>query len=96
MYHFMDELNLKVGQWKTFYNRERVISSGKQQLADRSIITRPFTVDRQQGISLFGRIFPETLADITYHLSVLTGSGRGNFENDDDDFMYVGRFQWNF
>ena len=96
MYHFLDELNLKVGQWKTFYNRERVISSGKQQLADRSIITRPFTVDRQQGISLFGRIFPETLADITYHLSVLTGSGRGNFENDDDDFMYVGRFQWNF
>lgn len=96
MYHFFDELQLKVGQWKTFYNRERVISSGKQQLVDRSIINRPFTVDRQQGVSLFGRVFAESLADITYHFSVLTGMGRGAFENDDNHFMYVGRLQWNF
>ncbi len=88
--------NIKVGQWKTYYNRERVISSGKQQMVDRSIITRPFTLDRQQGVSFYGRLFETTLADFTYHVSVLTGTGRGARTNDDDDLMYVGRLQWNF
>lgn len=87
--------NIKIGQWKTFYNRERVISSGKQQLVDRSILTRPFTLDRQQGISFYGRLFEETPADFTYHVSVLTGMGRGATENDDNKLMYVGRLQWN-
>ncbi len=39
-------LNLKVGQWKVHYNRERVISSGQQQMFDRSIINPIFTLDR--------------------------------------------------
>lgn len=86
---------VKIGQWKTFYTRERVISSGKQQMVDRSIINRPFTVDRQQGIELYGRIFPERFFDLNYNLSVLTGTGRGRSFNDDSHLMYVGRFQWN-
>ncbi|WP_252723211.1 porin [Pseudotamlana agarivorans] len=86
---------IKVGQWKTYYNRERIISSGKQQMVDRSIITRPFTIDRQQGVSFFGRLFEASPADLTYHLSLLTGTGRGSTENDDNKLMYVGRLQWN-
>ena len=95
MFEKFQGFNIKVGQWKTFFNRERVISSGAQQLADRSIINRPFTVDRQQGISIYGRLFPEKRGDLTYHASMLTGMGRGALENDDDQFMYVGRLQWN-
>lgn len=87
--------NFKVGQWKTYYNRERVISSGKQQMVDRSIVTRPFTLDRQQGVEFYGRFFEGTLADLTYNMSVLTGTGRGISENDDNNLMYVGRIQWN-
>ncbi|PWI29297.1 porin [Flavobacteriaceae bacterium LYZ1037] len=90
-----DFFKIKIGQWKTYYNRERVISSGKQQMVDRSIINRPFTIDRQQGIEFYGRIFPQTLADFTYHLSILTGVGRGATVNDDNHLMYVGRLQWN-
>lgn len=90
-----DFFKIKVGQWKTVYSRERSISSGKQQMLDRTIINRPFTVDRQQGIEFSGRVFPETLADFTYHLSVLTGTGRGATTNDDNHLMYVGRLQWN-
>lgn len=86
---------VKVGQWKIYYNRERVISSGKQQMVDRSIINRAFTIDRQTGVSIYGRIFKETLADFTYHLTVATGTGRGNTFNDDEHLMYVGRLQWN-
>ncbi|MGJ5640935.1 porin [Formosa sp. S-31] len=90
-----DFFKIKIGQWKTYYNRERVISSGKQQTVDRSIITRPFTIDRQQGIEFYGRIFPETFADISYNLSLLTGMGRSATENDDQNLMYVGRLQYN-
>ncbi|WP_435139558.1 porin [Formosa sp. A9] len=88
-------LKLKVGQWKTYYNRERVISSGKQQMVDRSILTRPFTLDRQQGVEFFGRISANKYADFNYNLSVLTGMGRGATENDDSNLMYVGRLQYN-
>lgn len=90
-----DFFKFKIGQWKTYYTRERVISSGKQQLVDRSIINRPFTVDRQQGVELYGRIFPERLFDLSYNISVLTGTGRGSSSNDDEHLMYVGRLQWN-
>ncbi len=96
MFKKWKEMSIKIGQWKTYFNRERVISSGKQQMVERSIINRPFTIDRQQGISFYGRLFENSLTDITYHLSILTGTGRGATVNDDGHLMYVGRLQWNF
>lgn len=88
-------LKLKVGQWKTHYNRERIISSGKQQTVERSILTRPFTIDRQQGISIYGRLKGNGIADFNYWFSVLTGTGRGSTTNDDSHLMYMSRLQWN-
>ncbi|QDO95727.1 porin [Formosa sediminum] len=90
-----DFFKIKIGQWKTYYNRERVISSGKQEMVERSILTRPFTLDRQQGVEFFGRVSAHKYADFTYNLSVLTGAGRGATENDDDHLLYVGRLQYN-
>ncbi len=89
-------LSLRVGQWKVNYNRERVISSGRQELADRSHINPMFTVDRQQGIELFGRLSGGGAADFSYWAGVFTGTGRGSRSNDDDHSMWVGRLQWNF
>jgi phosphate-selective porin OprO/OprP len=86
----------KFGQWKTDYNRERVISSGQQQMVERSIITRPFTLDRQQGIAVYGNVGDESLANFSYWLSVLTGAGRGATTDPNNSLMYVGRLQWNF
>jgi len=88
-------LNVKVGQWKVEFTRERRISSGAQQLVDRSILNRNFTVDRQQGIELYGRLEGRGMADFSYWAAVLTGSGRGATENDDKNLMYFGRLQWN-
>jgi hypothetical protein len=88
-------LKLKAGQWKAHYNRERVISSGQQQMADRSLLTRPFTLDRQQGLSLYGRLRGGGGADVSYWASVFTGMGRGATENDDKYLMWMGRLQWN-
>ena len=42
-----DALTLRIGQWKSDHIRERVDSSGKQQLVERSISNYWFTVDRQ-------------------------------------------------
>jgi len=89
-------LKLKIGQWKAQYSRERVISSGKQQLADRSLINRAFTIDRQMGLSLFGHLKGSGLVDFNYWASVFTGMGRGSKVNDDNYLMWMFRGQWNF
>ncbi|WP_336515353.1 porin [Pollutibacter soli] len=88
-------LNFKVGQWKLEYSQERCISSGEQQMVDRSIINRPFTADRQQGIEVYGRLKKGTVADFNYWAALLTGMGRGETSNDDDNLMIFGRVQWN-
>jgi phosphate-selective porin len=90
-----DKIGIRVGQWKIDYNRERVDSSGRQQFVERSIVNRIFTIDRQVGVSLRGRLFEGTPADLRYYAGVFTGDGRG-VSNEDDNMMYVGRLQWNF
>ncbi|MCZ6799029.1 MAG: porin [Nitrospirae bacterium] len=86
---------LRIGQWKVNYNRERVDSSGKQQFIERSIVNTVFTLDRQIGAMLMGHLAPGTFADSWYYVGVFTGSGTGE-ANDDDNLMWLGRFQWNF
>ncbi|MEJ2232108.1 MAG: porin, partial [Nitrospirales bacterium] len=88
-------LQLRVGQWKINYNRERVDSSGKQQFVERSIVTSTFTIDRQMGAMLYGHLAPGTLLDSRYYVGVWNGSGRAE-ANDDANMMYMGRYQWNF
>jgi phosphate-selective porin len=89
-------LKVKFGQWKVEFTRERFISSGDQQLVDRSIINRPFTLDRQQGVTIYGHLKEKGIADFNYWAAVLTGTGRGATFNDDHKLMYFGRMQWNF
>lgn len=86
---------LWVGRGKVFYNDERVTSSANQQFVNRSIINDIFTVDRQQGVQLFGNLFPGTWHDISYYAGVFTGLGVSEGNNDDEKMMYSGRIQWN-
>lgn len=86
---------LWVGRGKVLYNDERVTSSGNQQFVNRSIVNDIFTVDRQQGVQLFGNLFPGTWHDISYYAGVYAGLGVGERNNDDDNMMYSGRLQWN-
>ena len=85
-----------MGQFKVEYNRERVDSSGAQQFVERSIVNRPFTIDRQTGPSVRGRLFAGSLADSRYAFGVFTGTGRGGGVDENRRPMYVGRWQWNF
>lgn len=88
-------LQLKVGQWKINYNTERYISSGKQQLADRSIANRYFTLDRQMGVLLKGNVFATKIASSSYNIGAFNGSGIGTV-NENGSFLLFARYQWNF
>ncbi|MCG8553933.1 MAG: OprO/OprP family phosphate-selective porin, partial [Proteobacteria bacterium] len=91
----IDEIGFRVGQWKINYNRERVDSSGRQTFVERSIVNRVFTIDRQVGVMLQGRLFKETPADLRYYAGIFNGEGRAT-NNDDGELMYMARIQWNF
>ena len=86
---------IRMGQWKVDFNRERVDSSGRQQFVERSIVNRIFTVDRQVGVQLRGRLFEGSGADLNYYAGVFNGEGR-SVKNSSDEHLYVGRLQWNF
>jgi len=90
-----DEFGIRVGQWKINYNRERVDSSGRQTFVERSIVNRIFTIDRQVGIMAQGRLFKKTHADMRYYAGIFNGEGRAT-NNDDNNMMYMARWQWNF
>jgi len=91
----MDEIGFRVGQWKVNYNRERVDSSGRQTFVERSIVNRIFTIDRQVGAMVKGRLFKGTPAYINYYAGIFNGEGR-SVNNNTTDMMYMGRVQWNF
>jgi phosphate-selective porin len=88
-------LQLRVGQWKVNYNRERVDSSGKQQFVERSIVNGYFTLDRQPGVMVGGHLWPGQRADSWYLFGIFNGNGRGT-SNDDAAMMWIARYQWNF
>jgi phosphate-selective porin OprO and OprP len=86
---------LWVGRGKVLYNDERITSSANQQFVNRSIVNDIFTVDRQQGMQVFGNLFPGSWHDISYYTGIFSGLGVGERNNDDDHMMYSGRLQWN-
>lgn len=51
-----DWLNVRAGWWKIEYLVERMQSSGSQQLVDRSILDRWFTLGRQRGVQVHGQV----------------------------------------
>lgn len=92
---FTDWLNVRVGQWKSEFNRERVDSSGAQQFVERSITTPVFTIDRQKGIVASGRMLRGSKLDTSFWFGRLSGAGRGGPVGDADG-LWLGRLQWNF
>jgi len=95
-------MKLRLGQWKADYSRERMDSSGKQQFTERSIVNRAFTIDRQKGATLLGRLNKNTAKDMQYFAGVFTGQGRGVFRDPrvprdarDGSPMWLLRYQWN-
>ena len=99
-----DWMQFRFGQWKVDYSRERMVSSGKQQFAERSIVNRAFTLDRQKGATVLGHLMKGTLGDSRYYVGVFAGNGRGfrtkpgpeKLNQSDGSPMVMARYQWNF
>lgn len=80
-----------IGQGKAFFGRQQLISSGRQQFVDRSIVDDRFAANRHQGIGLTGAPESKTWE---YNLGVYNGNGINQETNDNDSFLYVGRAVW--
>jgi len=86
---------IKLGQWKIKYNTERYISSGKQELIDRSTSNYYFTLDRQIGVMVKGELFEGKAISSSYNLGLFNGNGR-MAQNNDGKFLLFARYQLNF
>ena len=91
-----NDIQMRIGQHKVLYNRERVDSSGKQQFVERSIATYAFTLDRQIGVTLAKGFMAGTSFDNWVMLGLNKGDGRGNLDDHGDKPMLLARWQWHF
>lgn len=82
------ELSFSFGQTKLFGNRQRVISSGDQQMVDRGLVNRVFNLDRDTGFFVRYTVAPQT----RLLGSVTTGEGRG-VNSKDASVNWVARFE---
>lgn len=91
-YHFNKKVYIGFGQSKLPGNRQRVISSGNQQFADRSQANTHFTLDRDFGF--FGYYaLPAGQSLINFKAAITTGDGR-NASPINNGLAYTGRLEW--
>jgi phosphate-selective porin OprO and OprP len=87
-YSLSKKVTIGVGQTKLPGNRQRVISSGDQQFADRSIANGAFTLDRDFGIQLSVK-----QPVYTFKAAISSGEGR-NISTSDNGLAYTGRVEF--
>jgi hypothetical protein len=86
-----NNLSLTFGQTKLPGNRQRVVSSGELQFADRSIVNAAFNIDRDFGAQFAYR---NNISTIFYVVkgAVTTGEGR-NSNSSNAGLAYTGRLE---
>jgi phosphate-selective porin OprO and OprP len=91
-YHFTDRFYIGFGQSKLPGNRQRVISSGNQQFADRSQANATFNIDRDFGLFAY---YTQPMGNQRVNLKVAITLGEGrNALVGDDGLAYTGRIEW--
>jgi phosphate-selective porin OprO and OprP len=83
-----DYANVTLGQFKTPYGYEQLMSDTKGLLIERSLPNDRLTLSRQVGAMLSGEIIEDRL---NYSAGLFNGNGVNNGGNDNDQFAYVGR-----
>jgi phosphate-selective porin OprO/OprP len=85
-------LSVWVGQTKLPGNRERVVSSQKLQMVDRSLVNSIFNIDREMGVQLRGKFKAGSMV-IKPIASFSFGEGRNITTSNIGGFHYVGRVE---
>jgi hypothetical protein len=86
------DLNIRLGQTKVPFSRQRVISSSALQFVDRSIANAELNLDRDIGVHVFSNDLFGLDGVLGYQLSVTGGDGR-NRANRGTGLLYVARVQ---
>ena len=90
-YAFSDHFYIGMGQGKLPGNRQRVISSGQQQFADRSLVNAIFNIDRDFGIMGY---YSNQVSGLHYNLKGAVSAGEGrNMPRTDSGLAYVARIE---
>lgn len=80
--------NLTVGQFKTPYGYEQLISETKTISIERSLASDSLTMGRQTGAMVAGDFFDKKLS---YAAAITNGLAANNAYNDNEQFAYIGR-----
>jgi hypothetical protein len=91
-YHFSPNFYLGMGQAKLPGNRERVISSGNLQFAERSIANSFFTLDRDFGVFAYYTLPTQGKSVYQIKGAITSGEGR-NPSVGDRGLSYTGRME---
>ncbi len=91
-YNFSPQFYIGLGQAKLPGNRQRVVSSGNMQLADRSIANAAFTLERDFGLFAY---YNTSLGKSALHFkgAISTGEGR-DVTRTDQGLAYTLRAEW--
>ncbi|MFT5832734.1 MAG: phosphate-selective porin OprO/OprP [Cognaticolwellia sp.] len=81
------------GQTKLPGNRERVVSSQKLQMVDRSLVNSVFNVDREMGVQFRGK-FNLGNSILKPMASWSLGEGRNITAKNIGGYHYIGRLEW--
>src|SRR6476660_8427622 len=96
-WHQFPEAQIRVGQWKAPYGLEQLTPDTTLLLIERSLPTGAITPDRQVGAQIWGKpftnIWPAQKDLLTYYAGIFNGNGRNINNNDNNNFMYVGRLE---
>src|SRR6266513_3825931 len=96
-WHQYPEAQIKVGQWKAPFGLEQLTPDTSLYVIERSLPTGALTPERQIGVQLWGKPFTTAWPDqkdlLTYYAGIFNGNGRNISNNDNNNFMYVGRLE---
>src|SRR5213594_43398 len=96
-WHQFPEAQIKIGQWKAPFGLEQLTPDTTLFMIERSLPTGAITPERQIGVQLWGKpfasIWPDQKDLVTYYAGIFNGNGRNISNNDNNNFMYVGRLE---
>jgi phosphate-selective porin OprO and OprP len=96
-WHQFPAAQIKVGQYKAPFGLEQLTPDTALLIIERSNTTGAITPDRQIGVELWGKpftnIWPEQKDLLTYYAGIFNGNGRNITNNDNNNFMSVGRLE---
>jgi len=96
-WHQFPWAQVKMGQWKAPFGLEQTTPDTTLYTIERTLPTGAITPERQVGIQLWGKplalIGPDYADLLTYYAGIFNGNGRNITNNDNNNFMYVGRLE---